>query len=284
MQRVAQLLKATAPLTLTSSLLSVITAVVYDYVCTGTLKVFRSVLLIIGVLLLHLGVNLYNDYRDYVTKVDHAYRTLNVIHRVNMILDLGVTPSNVKRTSLIMLASATGIGLFLVLYSHALVALILAVAGIATGYLYSLIFRRSGVGEILAGLAVGPGIVVGALDILDNLRVSVVPPLIIGVVNGIYTTLILSVLAMARREADIKIGKRTVAVLLGERGCRTFSLILIGVAATCSIALALYIGSMVPLLTLPVLILAVRSIARLDIKRLFYCRIVHVSMLILSLL
>jgi len=283
MSRIVLLVEAIAPLTLTSSILSVLTAVVYNYVCTGLLEPVKTTLLLLGIVLLHVGINLYNDYRDYATGVDEAYRRLNVIHRLNMIIDLGVDPTLVKRASLCLLVISSILGLTLIALSRAVIALAMSILGVVVGYLYSVYLRRAGIGEILAGLAVGPGVVIGALDVLNNLKVDLTVPLIIGLVNGLYTTIILTLIALARLNVDSLIGKRTIAVILGEHHCKKLLYALIGLIFTLSMVLAVYIHSFTPLITLVLIPVLLHAALRYRIRRLFYCRVVHVGILILSL-
>ncbi len=284
LHRLVLLFEAIAPLTLTSSMLSVLTAIAYDYVCTGTFKPLKSSLLLIGIILLHIGINLYNDYRDYVSGVDEAYRRVNVLHRLNMIIDLGVSPSAVKRASIVLLLTAAALGLTLVVLSHALVALGLAFLGVAIGYLYSVFLRKSGIGELLAGLAVGPGVVLGALDVLDNLKLSIIPPLIIGLVNGLYTMMILTIIALTRANVDRIIGKRTIAVALGYRKCKIALYITACLQYILTILLAVHIGSPIPLASLALTPLLARAVVRNRVREVFYYRLIHVGILIISLL
>ncbi len=221
MARIIEYIKALSPITFLSSILSSLIGASVTYYLYHDLNIVKLSLIILFLILIHSGVNLYNDYRDYVTGVDVEYRKKHVLHRLNMIIDLGVRPSTVRNISLMLAVTSAVVGSLLLINLSILPALILVVFGLLIGLGYSspkLKLRYRGMGEILAGLATGPLITCGTFIVLSNsLNITgIFLSILTGLCNGLFTTIILIKIALARYDVDSLLGKRTLPVVIGR--------------------------------------------------------------------
>ncbi|NPB00848.1 MAG: prenyltransferase [Crenarchaeota archaeon] len=221
MTRIVDYIRALSPITFLSSIISAMigaSVVYYVYHCVDLFKLSLIMLLLV---LIHSGINLYNDYRDYVTGVDVEYRRKHVLHRLNMIIDLRVRPSVVRNVSLILSVASAIVGSVLLINLSILPVVVLVILGLLIGLGYSsprLKLRYRGMGEIMAGVATGPIIACGSFIVLSNSLniLGIFLSTIAGLCNGLFTTLILIKIALARYDVDSVLGKRTLPVVIGR--------------------------------------------------------------------
>jgi len=255
--RIVQYLRAVSPLTFLSSILSALIGASVAYYMYDTISLYKLALILVFLVLIHAGVNLYNDYRDYVTGVDVEYRRKHVLHRLNMIIDLGVSPRVVKNVSLLLILASTAVGCALLVNLSIAPVLVIVFLGLLIGVGYSspvIKFRYRGLGEIMAGIATGPLIACGSFIVLTNSlsTFGIFLSIIAGLCNGLYTTLILVKIALARYDVDRSRGKRTLPVVIGVENARRllYGLVLI----IYSIPILLYVtGWVSPLVLLSLL-------------------------------
>ncbi len=225
MRRIILYLKALSPLTFLSSILSALIGASIAFSLFHSIDLLKLGLVLIFLILIHSGVNLYNDYRDYVTGVDLEYRRRHVLHRLNMIIDLGVNPLVIRNISILLVIISSILGGILLVNLSILPVVVLIVLGIIIGLGYSspiFKFRYRGVGEIVAGIATGPLISCGSFIVLTNSIgiTGILIASIAGLCNGLYTTMILVKIALSRYHIDISRGKRTLPVIIGIDSAR----------------------------------------------------------------
>ncbi len=218
--RLLKYIEALSPITFISSILSAIIGASITYSIFRHVDLIKLSIVIICLILIHSGVNLYNDYRDYTTGIDIEYRKVRTLHRVNMILDLNVDPKLVRNISIILIGIAIVLGSILLISLSIIEVFIIVFLGVFIGVGYSspiVKLRYRGFGEIFAGIATGPLITCGTFIVLSNtLNIyGITLSIIAGLANGMYTTIILTKLAIARYDVDLKLGKKTIAVVLG---------------------------------------------------------------------
>jgi 1,4-dihydroxy-2-naphthoate octaprenyltransferase len=221
MSRILNYIRALSPVTFLSSILSAIIGASVTYYVYHSLSMEKLLLIIMFLILIHSGINLYNDYRDYITGVDVEYRKKHVLHRLNMIIDLGVRPTVVRNMSLILTIASAIVGSLLLINMSILPALVLVFLGLVIGLGYSapkIRLRYRGIGEIMAGLATGPLIACGSFIVLsDSLNmIGILLSLFTGLCNGLFTTIILIKIALARYDVDKIVGKKTLPVVIGR--------------------------------------------------------------------
>jgi 1,4-dihydroxy-2-naphthoate octaprenyltransferase len=174
-------------------------------------------LAMIGSILVHVTVNVINDYHDFVDGID-----LNT-PRTPFSGGSGVLPSNLLKPrqafwfATICLLIAMVIGFYFCMVKGWILFPLLLVAGFSA-YFYNVYLSKWLMGELFAGLNFGPLLVLGSYFIQtgryswETLFASLAP--------GILTANLLFLNEFPDREADEKGGRRHLVILLGRRGAR----------------------------------------------------------------
>ena len=179
---------------------------------------YLFILTLFGVLFIHMGANVVNDYFDYKTGTDNINRDLTPFTGGSRVIqDGGLKPKSVYHGAILFALIGIVIGFYLV-YLRGWPVLLLGVIGVFCGYFYTeprinLVSR--GVGEIIAGFNFGPIIVLGAYFV--QVQRFALEPFMAGLIMGLLGTTILWVNEFPDYNADKRSGKITVVVRLGKR-------------------------------------------------------------------
>ena len=174
-------------------------------------------LAMIGSILVHMTVNVINDYYDYVDGID-----LNT-QRTPFSGGSGVLPSNLLKPkqafwfATISLLIAMGIGAYFVLTRGWILFPLLLIAGFSA-YFYNVYLARWLVGELFAGLNFGPMIVLGSYFVQTG-RYSW-EALVASLAPGILTSNLLFLNEFPDREADQQGGRRHLVIVMGKEEAR----------------------------------------------------------------
>jgi len=203
------------------------------------------ILAMIGSILVHMTVNVINDYYDYVDGID-----LNT-QRTPFSGGSGVLPGgflNPKQAfwfATVCLWIAMVIGIYFVLTKGWLLFPLLLVAGFSA-YFYNVYIAKWMMGELFAGLNFGPLIVLGSYFVQtgryswETLFASIAP--------GLLTSNLLFLNEFPDREADLRGGRRHLVIALGKEKAR-YVFILILLASYLFIVLGV-VTKIMPVLTL----------------------------------
>jgi 1,4-dihydroxy-2-naphthoate octaprenyltransferase len=186
---------------------------------TGNLSLGRLGLTLGGVLCVHLGANLANDYYDEVTGCDRLNPDPTPFSGGSRVIQQGLLPARVVLVSAICffaLGLVQGFRLNHMLPGNQVIAV--GVIGALCGFLYTAVpFKLSyrGLGEVLVFIAFGPLLVTGSYlcqtGNIDSFAVLVSGP------TGLLVVAILLVNEVLDCEWDRRAGKRTLVVILGVR-------------------------------------------------------------------
>ena len=217
-----------------------------------------------GALLLQIGVNLANDYFDYVKGVDTAKRSGPI-----RVTQSGLIPArNVKRAMIITLGLGALVGCYLMsVGGWPLLAIGMASILSALGYSGGPFPLAShGLGDLFVFVFFGLVAVCGTYYVQ---ALSIEPIVVMASIPvGLLITAILVVNNLRDLETDRETGKRTLAVVLGRRGTITeFVLLLAGAYALLPVIwLAGSISSwgLLPVLSMPLAVSIIRSVSRLE--------------------
>ena len=174
-------------------------------------------LAMIGSILVHMTVNVINDYHDYVDGID-----LNT-QRTPFSGGSGVLPLNLLKPkqafwfATLCLLIAMVIGFYFVMVRGWLLFPLLLVAGFSA-YFYNVYLAKWLVGELFAGLNFGPMLVLGSYYVQTG-RYSW-EALVASLAPGILTANLLFLNEFPDREADQKGGRRHLVIVLGREGAR----------------------------------------------------------------
>jgi 1,4-dihydroxy-2-naphthoate polyprenyltransferase len=177
-------------------------------------------------LLLQIGVNLANDYFDYVKGIDTEDRLGPA-----RVTQSGLIPAKqVKSAMLLTMGISLLPGVFL-LFVGGWPVLLTGIACICAALAYSggpFPLASHGLGDLFVFIFFGLVAVCGTYYVQALHLTRMV--LLMGVIEGLLITAILVVNNLRDIQSDRRTGKRTLAVIIGERGCRIEYLLLLGVA------------------------------------------------------
>jgi len=211
----------------------------------GSFHLGYFILAMFGSILVHITVNVINDYHDYVDGID-----LNT-QRTPFSGGSGVLPSNLLKprqafwfaTISLLIAMAIG-GYFCFAKGWWLLPLLL-VAGFSA-YFYNVTLSRWWVGELFAGFNFGPLLVLGSYFVQtggyswEALVASLAP--------GILTSNLLLLNEFPDREADRKGGRRHLVISPGKKDASYLFVILLAASYLCILVGVL--TKMMPVVTL----------------------------------
>lgn len=256
----------------TASVISVILGAVIAWNITSKFHLLNFVLTAIGVILIHAGTNLTNDYFDHKSNLDE----LNINHTPfsggsRVIQDNGITPKAMLIAGLGAFTLAAIIGFYLNAVTKGNVILYIGITGFFIGYFYTakpLKLGYTALGEIITVIACGPLIVYGTYYVLA--QTHAIQPLFASIPIGILVGLILYINEFQDQEADKKVGKKTLVVVLGKtRAIKLYFVFMVFnyiwiIAGIFLNLLPLY--TIIVLLTLPICFKAI-SVARNNYKK-----------------
>jgi 1,4-dihydroxy-2-naphthoate octaprenyltransferase len=174
---------------------------------------------------LQVGVNYANDYSDGVRGTDDVR-----VGPTRLVASGLASPSAVKRAALLSFAVAGVAGLAVAL-STSLVLLLVGAAAIAAGWFYTggpKPYGYLGLGELFVfvffGLVATAGTTFAAIESVTALA------LVMGSAVGAFACALLVVNNLRDIPTDREVGKKTLAVRLGDRRTRWFYVLLVGSA------------------------------------------------------
>lgn len=218
-------------------------------------------LVLIGSIAIQLGTNLINDYYDYRKGTDgpHSLGTGGSLLRGDL------TPRQVLVGGLLAFAVGSAIGLYLVSVTGPFIFW-LGLFSVITGFLYTagpFALAYVGLGEVAVFIFMGPVIVIGSYYVQAG-KVTW-PVLLASLPVGFLVAAILHANNLRDLESDRKIGKRTLATLLGRAGANVEYYVLV-VGTYLSLAITVVLGivpwlTLITILTLPLAIRLMRIVA-----------------------
>jgi 1,4-dihydroxy-2-naphthoate octaprenyltransferase len=171
---------------------------------------------LLGVLFLHAGTNVVNDYFDYCSGTDKTNRNRSPFNGGSPFVVEGVlSPQEIYRAAIAFFAAGGVIGLVLA-FTVTWVILPLGLLGAALGYFYTspkVNLAAKGLGEVAVGMGFGPLVVGGAYIVQTGGFVWL--PFIAGIPIGLLVGLILFVNQFPDMEPDADAGKTHWVVRMG---------------------------------------------------------------------
>lgn len=229
---------------------------------------WHAALTLVGLVAVHGGTNLANDYYDHRTRDDWLNLTPTPFSGGSRVIQDGViSPRAMFIYSLACFAVGIACGLYLWRATPGNVVLWLGLFGVASGFLYTALpvaIGYRGVGELFVGLNFGPVAVLGA----HYVQAGHLSPaaLMASVPVGLLIAAVLYINEFPDYEADRQVNKKTLVVLLGPKRARYGYIILIALtyaAIITSVAVGvLPTWALLGLLTLPLAVKAITVLMR----------------------
>ena len=185
----------------------------------GEIHYTHAILTWLCVACLHIGSNLTNDYFDHKSGNDEANHYATPFNGGSRVIQDGlINAKYIHYTALFFLIAGTLTGFYLAWQSKSTEVLICGIAGLIIAYGYTakpLQFGYHGIGEILAGTAFGPLVVIASYGI----QTGVFHPSTIfySLPIGMMVSMILLINEFPDHQADKSVNKNTIVVILGKR-------------------------------------------------------------------
>lgn len=232
-------------------------------------NIFFGILALIGVMLAHLGVNLFDDYSDYKKEVgtikssDEKKSIKMQKGKCKYLIDSKATLNQALIVTFIYFGLAALIGFYFLIVCGWQVA---AIAGIAAIFclLYPLL-SYCGLAEVAVGMTFAPLLFAGVSFVMlgyfskDILLLSISP--------GLLTVGLLHTHALMDYDFDIKDKKKTLCTVLGSKQAALIALGLMMAVAYINIAIGAFMG-IFPLATIATLITIPLPIALYNLMKL----------------
>jgi len=195
----------------------------------GFFNLFLFLLTLIGASLIHIGLNMANDYYDVLLGADQLNKNPTPFSGGSRVAIYGLmTQGEVIRLSSLFYAAGGAIGLYLALTRGFIEIMTLLAIGVAISYFYTappLKLAYRGVGEAMVGLGFGPIVVLGSYFVQAQ-RLAL-EPLLASIPIGILIMLILYVNEIPDAPFDKAAGKlQLVTRLSREAALRLLRLLL----------------------------------------------------------
>ncbi len=258
MATVTQWVEGTRPRTLPNSIAPVLVGAGAAQNIDG-FSLTMSLLALVVSIALQVGVNFANDYSDGIRGTDD--------HRVGPFRLVGsgaAEPVTVRNAAFACLGVAAVAGLVLIAMSGYWWLVAFGVLCIAGAWFYtggSKPYGYSGFGEVAVFLFFGPAGVLGTLFV----QTGEVTGIGIGaaVAVGCFSTAVLVANNLRDIPTDTRTGKRTLAVLIGDRDTRRLYLALVVAPFLITLVIGLRVpGALLGLLALPLAVLGARRVVR----------------------
>jgi 1,4-dihydroxy-2-naphthoate octaprenyltransferase len=181
---------------------------------TGSVNLTHTLLLTLGVVITHISVNLFNELSDQQTGIDNHTRRTPFSGGSGMMQTGATTPRQVRLAAYLTLLAAAAIGIYFALISGWVILVFMAVGGLAIRF-YTTHLARWLLGEIVAGLALGTMVVLGAYYALTSGLNSAI--VIISLPPGLLTALLLFLNEFPDADADRQGGRHHLVIHFGHK-------------------------------------------------------------------
>ena len=195
-------------------------------------------LTVLGILLAHLGINVFNDYFDVKDGTDEANAEyFQQVSGGSRAIELGlITLSGTRKLGIILILIAMAIGGIILTQVHPANTsdvIQFALAGLFLGFFYTArplrLVARRGLGEIAIFLAFGPLLTMGTglamiqFDSIEGMHITNL--MLLGVPLGFLTTNILLINEFPDMKSDATTGKNHLVVTFGKKASRWIYLV-----------------------------------------------------------
>ncbi|OPX28883.1 MAG: hypothetical protein B1H06_02400 [Candidatus Cloacimonas sp. 4484_143] len=218
MNKIKLWIKASRAPFLTASLISVILGAVMAWNLTGEIHWLKLILTAFGVIFVHSGTNLVNDYFDHKSNLDEINENHNMFSGGSRVIqEKELSPKAMLTAGLLCFAATAIIGFYLNSITKGNVILYIGIAGFFIGYFYTakpLKLGYTALGEIITVVACGPLIVYGTYFVLA--QTHALQPLLASIPVGVLVGLILYINEFQDHDADRAVGKKTLVIVFGK--------------------------------------------------------------------
>jgi len=266
------------PKFLIASVAPVLVGSAVGYAVTGTFQPHLFVLALLGIMALHSGANITNDYFDHLSGNDWVNKNPTPFSGGRRFIQQGILSAKATLlAALTFLMIGSVIGVLIVLLTQSVFILTIGIIGMLGGFFYTARPIQLGYrcfGEFVIAMLFGLFPVYGSYYLQAG-RIDTIP-LLPAVVVSILIFLVILINEFPDRPADAQVNKRTLVVWLGVPACvwiyRVSLSVTFAVAAVMLTTSLMFFAGLFYLLTLPLAIFAMRLANKDDLNRPGYFR------------
>ena len=197
---------------LLASVIAVSLGLAISWNITNELNVIHAILTMIGVVSLHVSVDLLNDYWDFKRGIDTNTNRTKMSGGTGVLPEKLLKPLQVYKAGIGFLIFGGIIGGFFVFTFGITIAVILSFA-ILSIYFYSTKLVNWGLAEVFVAIK-GTMIVLGTFYIQVNQILEI--PIFAGIIVGVLSASVLFITSFPDHDADKQKGRRTLVILFGR--------------------------------------------------------------------
>ena len=197
---------------LLASVIAVSLGLAISWNITNELNAIHAILTMIGVVSLHVSVDLLNDYWDFKRGIDTNTKRTKMSGGTGVLPEKLLKPSQVYKAGIGFLIFGGIIGGFFVFTFGITIAVILSFA-ILSIYFYSTKLVNWGLAEVFVAIK-GTMIVLGTFYIQINQILEI--PIFAGIIVGVLSASVLFITSFPDHDADKQKGRRTLVILFGR--------------------------------------------------------------------
>ena len=275
--------RASRPKFLTASAAPVLVGSALGYAMTGSFHPLLFTLALVGIMALHAGANITNDYFDHLTGNDWVNKNPTPFSGGRLFIQQGImSPRATLLEALFLLTVGAAIGVILILFTHSIFILSLGLAGLLGGYFYTarpIQLGYRGMGEFVISALFGLLPVYGSYYLQSGAIDAV--PLVPAVIVSILIFLVILINEFPDLSADAAVNKKTLVVWLGIPVCvwiyRITLVASFGLAMTMLSRRLTFCAGLAYLLTAPLALMAIKAANPADLAKPGYWRASQVT-------
>jgi 1,4-dihydroxy-2-naphthoate octaprenyltransferase len=242
LEGVALYLAATRPPFLIAGALPVFIGLGAAWYVNHDFSLIAAILTVIGAVIAHAGINVFNDYYDHLNGTDenNTNRIFPFTGGSRFIQNELLNPEQCRNFALFLFALTVAIGLVLT-YLSGPVLILIGFFGLLIGWAYSappMALNNHGFGEFSVAMGFGTLIPLGTF--YTQTGQLALEPLIMGIPYGLLTANLLVINQFPDRSADMAAGKHHLVVRMPTHVGRWLYLIMAGIAYALLPIFALY--------------------------------------------
>lgn len=249
---------------LLASAIAVTNGIAISYWKSGYIDFGYAILTYLGIMCLHISVDLLNDYSDFKRGIDTNTKRTKYSGGTGVIPENLIDSRLIYYIGIIFLILGGLIGLYFVTVKG-IIILTLLIFAIISIYFYSTNIVNAGLGELFVAIK-GCMIVLGSYYIQsDTIEITSV---FVGIIIGLLSAVVLLVTSFPDYDADKKSGRRTLTIVIGKENSVKLFIMIIGITYAMIIGGCIFsvlpIFSTIGLLSIPFAIKAAHRLRRFN--------------------
>ena len=271
--KLVTLFYASRPKFLVASVAPVLVGSCLGCATVGSFDWLLFILALLGMMAIHSGANMANDYFDHLSGNDWANRNPTPFSGGSRYIQDGIlTPKTILLTALIALAFGSAMGVVIIILTESAFILILGIIGLLGAFFYTAPPLKLGyryIGEFVIALLFGVFPVYGSYYLQTGVIDTI--PLLPALIVGILIFLVILINEFPDLNADAAVDKKTLVVHFGIPASAWIyrSALVAGflIAAAMMIYSSMFFAGLFYLITLPIAVLAIKAANKKDLAK-----------------